>query len=98
MRQLVQVFGVREQCWARLFGVGSIRVYQIIFLLFAWLGAIFEANAVIDFGDMMILGMAFPNLVGVIMLSGVVKRELDRYLERLEGGEFRRYDAVAPSS
>jgi AGCS family alanine or glycine:cation symporter len=42
----------------------------------------------------MILGMAFPNLVGVIMLSGGIKRDLDRYLARLRGGEFRRYDAV----
>jgi len=81
-----------EQCWVRLFGVRSILLYQLIFLLFAWLGAIFQANAVIDFGDMMILGMAFPNLVGVVMLSSVVKRELDRYLARLRAGEFPRYD------
>jgi AGCS family alanine or glycine:cation symporter len=81
-----------EQCWVRLFGVRSILLYQLIFLLFAWLGAIFQANAVIDFGDMMILGMAFPNLLGVVMLSSVVKRELDRYLARLRAGEFPRYD------
>jgi len=87
-----------EQCWARLFGVRSIRVYQGAFLVFAWLGCVFQASAVIDFGDMMILGMAFPNLVGVVMLSGVVKRELDRYLERLEAGEFPRYDALAQPS
>ena len=80
-----------EQCWARLFGVKSILLYQAVFLLFAWAGAIFNATAVIDFGDMMILGMAFPNLVGVIMLSGVVRRDLDGYLGRLRGGEFERY-------
>jgi len=45
---------------------------------------------VIDFGDMMILGMAFPNLIGLLMLSGVVKRELDGYLARLRAGEFAR--------
>jgi len=84
-----------EQCWVRLFGVRSILLYQLIFLLFAWLGAIFQANAVIDFGDMMILGMAFPNLVGVVMLSSGVKRDLDRYLGRLRAGEFRRYDGAA---
>jgi AGCS family alanine or glycine:cation symporter len=90
-----------EQCWARLFGVRnrllgtkSILVYQLIFLLFTWAGAIFQATAVIDFGDMMILGMAFPNLVGVVMLSGVVKRDLDAYLAKLRAGEFPRYDAV----
>jgi AGCS family alanine or glycine:cation symporter len=90
-----------EQCWARLlgvknrlFGTKSILVYQLIFLLFTWAGAIFQAQAVIDFGDMMILGMAFPNLVGVFMLSGIVKRDLDAYLARLRTGEFPRYDTV----
>jgi len=86
-----------EQCWVRLFGIRSLRVYQLIFLLFVWTGAIFQATAVMDFGDVMILGMAFPNLVGVVMLSGVVKRDLDTYLARLRAGEFVRYDAATPS-
>jgi len=79
-----------EQCWARLFGVRSILAFKGIFLVFVVLGALFEAKPVIDFGDMMILGMAFPNLVGALMLSGVIKRELDRYLARLRAGEFPR--------
>ncbi|MEM7410792.1 MAG: alanine/glycine:cation symporter family protein [Myxococcota bacterium] len=81
-----------EQCWAHLFGVGSIGVFKLVFLLFAVFGAIFEAKAVVDFGDMMILGMAFPNLFGAVMLSGVVKRELDSYLTRLRAGEFPTHD------
>jgi AGCS family alanine or glycine:cation symporter len=80
-----------EQCWAHLFGTRAIFVYKAAFLIFAWLGAIFEASAVIDFGDMMILGMAFPNLVGALMLSGKVKADLDRYWSRLKAGEFTRY-------
>ena len=50
-----------------------------------------NATAVIEFGDAMLLGMAFPNLVGVVMLSGRVKRELDTYLGKLKAGEFQRY-------
>ncbi len=79
-----------EQCWARLFGVRWILAYKAIFLIFAWCGALFEANAVVDFGDMMILGMAFPNLLGVMMLSGRVKADLDGYLGKLRAGEFTR--------
>jgi AGCS family alanine or glycine:cation symporter len=45
---------------------------------------------VIDFGDMMILGMAFPNIFGVVLMSGRIKQELDRYMSRLEAGEFER--------
>jgi len=80
-----------EQCWAYLFGVRSILLYKTIFLVFTWLGAIFEATAVTDFGDMMILGMAFPNLVGVILLSGQIKADLDVYWRKLRAGEFPRY-------
>ena len=68
----------------------SILLYKLVFLGFTWLGAIFQAQAVMDFGDMMILGMAFPNLIGVVLLSGVVKRELDRYWAKLRAGEFPR--------
>jgi len=80
-----------EQCWAHLFGVRSILLYKTIFLVFTWLGAIFEATAVTNFGDMMILGMAFPNLVGVILLSGQIKADLDVYWRKLRAGEFPRY-------
>ena len=82
-----------EQCWARLFGVGSIRIYQLIFLLFVWAGAVFQAKAVVDFGDMMILGMAFPNLIGVVLLSGKIKADLDDYWRRLRAGELPRRDS-----
>ena len=80
-----------EQCWAHLFGVRSILAYKLTFLIFAWLGAIFEAKAVIDFGDMMILGMAFPNLFGAVLLSRKVRADLDIYLGKLRSGEFPRY-------
>jgi AGCS family alanine or glycine:cation symporter len=80
-----------EQCWARLFGIDTILIYKGLFLLFVWLGAIFNASAVIDFGDAMVLGMAFPNMVGVVLLSGRVKRELDTYLGKLRAGDLKRY-------
>ena len=74
-----------------MFGVRTILAYKGIFLVCVWMGAIFQAQAVIDFSDMMILGMAFPNLIGVILLSGRIKRELDTYLEKLRSGVFTRY-------
>lgn len=79
-----------EQCWAMLFGARSVLAYKIIFLAFAWAGAIFTADAVIEFGDLMILGMAFPNIIGVVLLSRKVKADLDDYLGRLATGEIQR--------
>jgi AGCS family alanine or glycine:cation symporter len=76
-----------EQCWVQLFGLRSIYVYKLVFLVFAFLGAMFEPGSVLDFGDYMILGMAFPNILGVVLLSGKVKVVLDDYMARLESGE-----------
>jgi AGCS family alanine or glycine:cation symporter len=46
---------------------------------------------VLNFGDLMILGMAIPDIAGVVLLTGVVKADLDRYLAKLAAGEFRRH-------
>jgi AGCS family alanine or glycine:cation symporter len=39
----------------------------------------------------MILGMAFPNILGVILLSGGVKRDLDDYWGKLKRGELKTF-------
>ncbi len=80
-----------EQCWARLFGTRSIMFYKGIFLAFILWGSISELHNVIEFSDLMILGMAFPNIMGVVMLSGKIKVDLDEYLRRLKAGEFPEY-------
>jgi len=78
-----------EQSWVHLFGPRSLLTYQVIFLGFTFAGVVFQnAQVVLNFGDLMILGMSFPNITGVVLLSGVVKRELDRYLKKLATGEF----------
>ena len=79
-----------ERCWCYLFGDGTTRWFQVLFLSFTFLGSIITAQNVLTFGDTMILGMAFPNLLGVFLLSGVVKRELDAYWVRYKSGEFER--------
>jgi AGCS family alanine or glycine:cation symporter len=84
-----------EQCWVQLFGLRSILLYKLIFLAFAWMGAIFAAPAVIAFGDAMILGMAFPNVIGVALLSGQVRAALDDYWGRLRSGEMQPVDGAA---
>ena len=80
-----------EKCWEHLFGSGSVLIYKLIFLFFCWAGAVFNAASVLDFGDLMILGMAFPNVMGVILLAGPLKKDLDVYLARLGAGEFPRH-------
>ncbi len=76
-----------ERCWTFLFGAGSSLAYRVIFLLFTILGSILNLGSVLDFSDLMILGMAFPNILGVVLLSGEVRRRLDDYWGRLKSGQ-----------
>ena len=55
------------------------------------LGSIITATNVLDFGDLMILGMAFPNVLGVFLLSGKVRAALREYTTSLRSGEIRRH-------
>jgi len=75
-----------ERCWTYLFGTGTSMVYKVVFLLFVVVGSVLKLGSVIDFSDLMILGMAFPNILGMYFLSGKVKRAFDDYWKRLKSG------------
>jgi AGCS family alanine or glycine:cation symporter len=78
-----------ERSWVWLFGENSGMWYRSIFLAFCFLGSIMTGTTVLDFGDLMILGMAFPNIIGVLMLSGLVRKDLDDYMGKLKSGEIK---------
>jgi AGCS family alanine or glycine:cation symporter len=64
--------------------------YRVLFLAFTVLGALLELGNVIAFSDLMILGMAFPNILGMFLLSGKVRRALDDYWKRFRSGSMSR--------
>ncbi|MXV38741.1 amino acid carrier protein [Flavobacteriaceae bacterium Ap0902] len=80
-------YGMRA--WTYLFGRSqrSEIIYKLLFLVFIIIGASISLGAVLDFSDMMILAMAFPNVIGLYLLSGEVKGDLNEYLSRLKKGE-----------
>ena len=80
-----------ERCWAYLFGDNSSMSYKVLFLTFTFLGSVINSQNVLDFGDLMILGMAFPNVLGVAILSGSVRQDLQAYWAKLKSGEFATY-------
>jgi AGCS family alanine or glycine:cation symporter len=73
------------QGWVFLFGKGktSDLVYKILFLFFVIVGASISLGAVIDFSDAMIFAMVVPNIIGVVILSPVIKRELKKYMNAI---------------
>lgn len=80
--------------WTFLFGNTKRmeNLYKLLFLVFVVLGSSASLGAVIDFSDMMILGMAFPNILGLYFLSGEVKDDLKDYFKRLKSGEIKKYE------
>ncbi len=65
--------------------------FFFIFLSFTVIGAAMELGAVIAFADMMILTMAFPNLIGLFILTPEVYGDLKEYRRKLKSGEIKRY-------
>ena len=61
--------------------------YRIIFIIFVFLGSVTSASNILDFSDLLILAMAFPNFIGLYMLHGKVRDALSSYLAKLKSGE-----------
>ena len=78
-----------ERCSVMLFGPKASLPYKILFVICAFLGSLLSAAKILDFSDLMILSMAFPNILGVVLLSGKVKRALDDYWGRYKTGEIQ---------
>ncbi len=78
-----------ERCFVWLFGDKSSLLYKGLFLVFVFLGSVITAKEVLDFGDLMILGMAFPNVLGLVLLSGKVKTAFNDYWGKLGSGEIK---------
>ncbi|WP_027880444.1 alanine/glycine:cation symporter family protein [Mesoflavibacter zeaxanthinifaciens] len=77
------------QGWAYLFGKGKVTdlIYKILFLFFVVVGASISLGAVIDFSDAMIFAMVVPNIIGVVMLSPLIRKELKKYMNAINKKE-----------
>lgn len=77
------------QGWKFLFGKGKITdiVYKVLFLLFVVIGSSISLGAVINFSDAMIFAMVVPNIIGVVLLSPIVRRELKKYYNAINKKE-----------
>ena len=81
------------KAWTYVFGETKISglIYKFIFLVFIVIGASVGLGEVIKFSDLMILGMAFPNILGLLIMSGEVKRDLKDYFVRIKSGAIKRF-------
>jgi len=79
--------------WTFLFGKSksSELSYKIIFMIFVIIGSSASLGSVVDFSDMMILAMAFPNIIGLLIMSNEVKLDLTSYLKKIQDGTIKKY-------
>lgn len=76
-----------ERAWVYLFGTKSSIIFKLVFLAFIVMASVVETKTMITFSELLILGMAIPNILGLYILSGDVKNELKVYLQKLKSGE-----------
>lgn len=79
-----------ERSWTYLFGEKYTLVYKLIFVSFTVIASVTSASELLNFSDLLILSMALPNLIGLYMMHGEVKDNLNVYLTKYKSGELDR--------
>lgn len=72
-----------------LVGPGGVWPYRVVFVILVALGPFFSLGNVLDFSDISLLSMAFPNIIGMVILSGAVASRTKEYVRRLKAGEIK---------
>ncbi|MBT5027650.1 MAG: sodium:alanine symporter family protein [Nitrospinaceae bacterium] len=81
-----------EKCFEYLFGDKWTHLYRYLWVLFVFIGAIVKLELVWNFSDAMNALMAVPNLIGLVLLSGVLFRETKAYEMGIRDGSIDKFD------
>lgn len=80
-----------EYLFGEKFGDKAIKIYRLIYVFVIILGPVLSLGNVVDFADLMLLSMAFPNILGMIYLSKTVKDMTVDYFNRYKNGQMKVY-------
>ncbi len=72
-------------------GHNAIRIYRLMYVFVIILGPVLSIGHVVDFADLMLLSMAFPNILGMIYMSSLVKEKTLDYIKRYKSGQMKTY-------
>ncbi|MFA5840379.1 MAG: sodium:alanine symporter family protein [Candidatus Margulisiibacteriota bacterium] len=80
-----------EKCIEYLGGKKTIFAYRVLWCIMVYVGSVFSMKAVWDAADIANGLMAIPNLISLLLLSGVIVKETKHYLweNRLDEAEVR---------
>jgi AGCS family alanine or glycine:cation symporter len=73
-------------------GGHAVKLYKFTYVFVIILGPILSVENVVEFADLMLLSMAFPNILGMMYMSKVVKEKVDDYVERYKSGKMPKYN------
>jgi AGCS family alanine or glycine:cation symporter len=79
-----------ERAWVYIFGAKTSIVYKIIFLGFIVIATIVDTGTMVDFSSILFLALAIPNIFGLLIMSGDVRKMLTEYMSKLKSGELDR--------
>ncbi|MEE9369690.1 MAG: sodium:alanine symporter family protein [Pontiella sp.] len=79
-----------DRCAEYLFGEKAIPIYRWVYVSAITVGAVGGLRVIWTIADILNALMAIPNLIGLVLLSGVVARETKKYCTRLKNGEFKK--------
>ncbi len=84
-----------ERCWTYTFGERYSMAYRILYIMVIVLASLVSAGNILDFSDLLLLSMAFPNFLALYLLQGRVAAALKDYMDRLKSGEMEREVSLA---
>lgn len=71
-----------EIAWIHLFGRKHIKSYYFLFAFACFVGGVTNFGIILDFSDLLILGMALPNIIALYVLRNTIKKEMKRYMKK----------------
>ena len=81
-----------------LFGKSSILPYKLLFVVMHFVGAVVSLNTICAIGDTALAFVTIPNVLALILLSGIAKKLTDDYFNAFKPGMTRdEYLSVARS-
>ncbi|MAO56043.1 MAG: alanine glycine permease [Rhodospirillaceae bacterium] len=79
--------------WSYLFGEAPKLqlIYKLLFCFFVALGCTVQLGPILDISDALVFLICVPNILGLYILSPIVKKELDSYFARVKSGEIQKF-------
>lgn len=71
-----------ERAWNYLFGSRFVWFYYLFFCSLTFFGGLVKLRTVVDFGDLLLLSMAIPNLIGLFIIHNEIADDISAYRKK----------------